>query len=55
MKITFYRPKPRIEDWTVRGDGIAYGSLWRAGAEYCVSSVIALRSQVVKKKHDASF
>lgn len=37
MKITFDRRKPRIDDWAVRADGIAYGSLWRSGTEYLVS------------------
>lgn len=34
MKITFDRRRPLIDDWAVRANGIAYGSLWRAGAEY---------------------
>ncbi len=37
MKITFDRRKPRIDDWAVRANGIAYGSLWRSGADYLVS------------------
>ena len=36
MKITFDRRKPRIDDWAVRANGIAYGSLWRSGADYLV-------------------
>ena len=31
MKIEFFQPKSRIQDWVVRLDGRSIGSVWRAG------------------------
>ena len=37
VKIEFFQPKPRIEDWRVKWNGHSVGSVWRAGADYLVS------------------
>jgi hypothetical protein len=34
MRIEFYQPKPRHEDWRVMVNGITLGLVWRVGDEY---------------------
>lgn len=48
MRITFDRRRPRIDDWVIRADGIAYGSLWISGEEYLVSCSHLERFQTIK-------
>ena len=39
-KIEFYHPKPRIEDWRVKLNGMTIGSVWRV-AEGCYAASVA--------------
>lgn len=36
VKIEFFQPKQRIEDWRVKMNGRTVGSVWRCGAGYLV-------------------
>ena len=36
VKIEFFQPKLRIEDWRVKMNGRTVGSVWRCGAGYLV-------------------
>ena len=37
MRIEFYQPKPRREDWRVKVNGMTLGLVWRDGDEYIAS------------------
>jgi len=40
MKIEFVQPRPRIEDWRVKLNGLTVGSVWRCGDGYLVSVAV---------------
>lgn len=40
MKIEFFQPTPRIEDWRVKMNGQTVGSVWRCGDGYLVSIAV---------------
>lgn len=54
MKVEFTRRKPRVDDWAVRADGIAYGSLWRSGAEFLVNCTRLERSDTIEAAQRAA-
>lgn len=54
MKIEFYQPKPRYEDWRVMVNGMTLGLVWRVGDEYIASVKTQARYATKEKAFSAA-
>lgn len=54
MRIEFYQPKPRYDDWRVKVNGMTLGLVWRDGDEYIASVKTKARFNTKEKAFAAA-